>query len=160
MQTYVAELKNQKALGRVSIAADPAVLAANPASDPLLEPGDVIYVPIRPYSVAVLGQVLQPGNVPFDANMSASDYIKRAGGYTQFANVPEAVLVLPDGSARRLESSWFKFGSDDIPPGSTIYVARDISGLDTHQIVVDTTAIVSQLAVSAASLAVLATQIK
>jgi protein involved in polysaccharide export with SLBB domain len=160
MQSYVTQLKNQRALGRVSVTADPAVLAANPGLDPLLEPGDVVYVPQRPYSVAVLGEVLQPGSVAFGSNMSAQDYIERAGGYSQFADKSETVLVLPDGSARRVDQSWFNFSSGDIPPGSVIYVSRDISGLDLHQIIVDTTAIVSQLAISAASLAVLSTQVK
>lgn len=160
LQSYITQIKNQKALGRVSIVADPAVLAAHPDLDPLLEPGDVIYIPQRPYSVAVLGDVLQPGSVPFNPDMSASDYINRAGGYSQFADKSSVILVLPDGSARPLEHSWFHIGSDDIPPGSTIFVSRDISGLDLHQIIVDTTSIVSQLAVSAASLAVLSTQIK
>jgi len=160
MQAYVNEIKNQQALGRITVVADPAALAANPALDPLLEPGDVVFVPQRPYSVAILGQVLQPGSVPFEPNMSFSDYIDRAGGYSQFADQSETILVLPDGTARRLNGSWFHFGSDDIPPGSTIFVGRDVSGIDLHQIVVDSTAIISQLAVSAASLAVLATQVK
>ncbi len=159
LQGYINTLKNQKGLGRVTVAADPAVLAANPALDPLLEPGDVVYLPPRPYSVAVLGEVLQPGNVPFRPDMSARDYIDVAGGYSQFADKSETIVVLPDGTARRAESSWLQFGGEDIPPGSTIFVARDVSGVDLHQIIVDTTAIVSQLAVSAASLAVLSTQI-
>jgi hypothetical protein len=36
-------------------------------------------------------------------------------------------------------------------PGSTIYVARDISGIDLHQIIINTTQIFSQLVVTAAS---------
>ncbi|GAA0562716.1 SLBB domain-containing protein [Rhizomicrobium electricum] len=160
MQSYIGQIRSQKALGRVVVAADPAVLAANPASDPLLEPGDLVFVPQKPYSVAVLGEVLQPGNIPYEKGMSASDYVERAGGYTRFADENETILVLPDGSAQRVDNSWLNFGSERIPPGSTIFVARDISGIDLHQIIVDTTQIFSQLAVSAASLAVLSTQVK
>jgi protein involved in polysaccharide export with SLBB domain len=160
MQTYIGQIRSQKALGRVVVAADPAALAANPASDPLLEPGDLVFVPQKPYSVAVLGEVLQPGNIPFKKGMSASDYVERAGGYTRFADESETILVLPDGSAQRVDNSWLNFGSERIPPGSTIFVARDVSGIDLHQIIVDTTQIFSQLAVSAASLAVLSTQVK
>jgi len=156
LQSYVNQIKSQKALGRIAIAADPAVLAANPRLDPLLEPGDVVYVPQRPNSVSVLGQVLQPGSIPFKPNMSASDYIDLAGGYGQFADESNTILVLPDGTARSLDTSWFGFGSDDIPPGSTIFVSRDLSGLDMENIIVDTTAVMSQLAITAASLAVLA----
>lgn len=158
MQSYVNELKNQKALGRVTVVADPTVLAAHPGMDPLLEPGDVVYIPQRPYAVSVLGQVLQPGSVPFRSNMTAADYIDQAGGYSQFADKGETFLVLPDGSARRIETSWLDFSSNEIPPGSTIFVARDISGVDLHQIIVDTTSIFAQLATSAAALAVLSKQ--
>jgi protein involved in polysaccharide export with SLBB domain len=160
LQGYVNQIRTQKPLGRVTIMADPAVLAANPAMDPLLEPGDVIFVPQRPYSISVLGEVLQPGSVPYSADMSAMDYVGRAGGYSQFADSSQTVLVLPDGSARRVGRSFFslQFTGDDIPPGSTIYVARDISGIDLHSLVIDTTSIFSSLATSAAALAVLSKQ--
>ena len=158
VQSFVNDLKNQPALGRVSVTADPTALAANPSLDPLLEPGDVIFVPQRPYEVSVLGQVLQPGSVPFRPGMSASDYIDQAGGYSQFADKSETFIVLPDGSARQVERSWLDFGGNEIPPGSTIFVSRDISGVDWHQIVVDTASVFGQLATSAAALAVLSKQ--
>ena len=137
------------------------MLAANPSLDPLLETGDVVYIPQRPYAISIFGEVLQPGSVAFKSGMSASDYIDRAGGYSQFADKAETFLVLPDGTARRVGSSWFNigsFGGNDIPPGSTIFVARDVSGFDLHAILLDTTAIFSQLATSAAALAVLSKQ--
>ena len=59
--------------------------------------------------------------------------------------------VLSDRSACRVETSWLDFGGESIPPGSTIYVARDISGIDLHQIIINTTQIFSQLVVTAAS---------
>lgn len=155
MQSYVNEVRNQKPLGRVSVLADPAALLANPATDPILEPSDVIFIPSRPYSVSVLGEVLQPSSVPFRPDMDAKDYIRAAGGYSQFADSDSTILVLPDGLAKRLDSSWLNFSSDKVPPGSTIYVSRDMSGIDLHQSIVDFTSIVSQLAVTAASLAVL-----
>jgi protein involved in polysaccharide export with SLBB domain len=158
LQSYVNQVRSQIAVGRVTVAADPTVLAAHPDLDPLLEPDDVIYVPQRPFAVSVLGEVLQPGSVPFRPSMSVSDYLAQAGGYSQFADKSETFLVLPDGSARRVETSWFDFGGDEIPPGSTIFVARDISGIDMSLIITDTTAIFSQLATSAAALAVLSKQ--
>ena len=59
------QLRNQKALGRISVIADPSVLAAHPDRDPILEPGDSIYIPQRPSTVTVLGDVMQPGSYPF-----------------------------------------------------------------------------------------------
>lgn len=158
MQSYVQEIRNQKGLGRVVVTADPAILAANPSADPLLEPNDVVYIPQRPYSIAVLGEVLQPGSIPFRSDMSADDYLAAAGGYSSFADSSETFIVLPDGSARRKERSWFHLDSETVPPGSTIFVARDVSGVDMHQAFIDITSIASQLAVTAASLAVLSKQ--
>lgn len=155
MQGFVKELRNTTPLGRVSVVADPSLLLARPSLDLLIEPGDVIYIPQRPSTVAILGQVLQPGNVPFHAGMSVEDYISQAGGYAQFADESETFVILPDGTARKYESSWLNFDEPSIPPGSAIVVPRDLSPLDLHQLVLDATQIFSQLAVSAASLAVL-----
>jgi len=89
--------------------------------------------------------------------LTANDYIDQVGGYSQFADKSETFLVLPDGSARRIESSWLDFSSNEVPPGSTIFVAKDMARFDLRQIIMDTTQIFSQLATSAAALAVLAT---
>jgi protein involved in polysaccharide export with SLBB domain len=158
MQIFVNELRNQKAVGRISIVADPSVLAARPEEDPLLEAGDLLYVPQRPATVTVLGQVSQPGSFPYKAGRRLSDYVEMAGGYASTANEAMTFLVLPDGSARRIERSWLSFGDDDLPPGSTIVVPRDVTPLDTRQIILDVSQIFSQFAVSIASLAVLSKQ--
>ena len=81
LQSFVNELRNQKAVGRISIAADPSVLAARPELDPLLEAGDMVYIPQRPSTISVLGQVSQPGSFPYRANLSPEDYVRMAGGY-------------------------------------------------------------------------------
>lgn len=159
LQSYVSEIRNQQALGRISVTADPAVLAANPGSDPMLEADDKVFIPARPYSIAVMGEVLQPGSVAFRSDMSPEDYVAAAGGYTRFADEDLTIVVYPDGSARRATKSWFRYSSEVVPPGSTIFVARDISGVDAHQMMIDLTQIVSQMAVSLASVAVLAAQL-
>ena len=158
LQGFVNQIRNAKPLGRISVIADPSQLLANPAEDVLLEPGDVVYIPQRPSTVAVLGRVLQPGSFPFRPGLSPSDYIRMAGGYAQFADDSETYVVLPDGTARRYHKSWVSFDQPDIPPGSAVVVPRDLAPLDLHQLIVDTTSIVGQLAVSAASLAVLSKQ--
>jgi protein involved in polysaccharide export with SLBB domain len=121
----------------------------------LLEPGDVIYIPQRPSTITVLGQVMQQGSFTFDPKMSAADYIARAGGPGEFADTSLMFLILPDGTAKRVESSWFNFDAESIPPGSTIVVPREATILDTRQILFDTLGVLQNLAVSAASLAVI-----
>lgn len=159
MQSFVADLRNQKALGRIAISADPSVLAANPSLDPLLEAGDVIYIPQRPSTISVLGQVMQPGSFPYRVGATVDDYIERAGGYSSLADSGQAFIVFPDGTARRLEKSWLRFGAtSNLPPGSAIVVPRDVTPLDLRQTIIDISQIVSQLAVSIASVAVLSRQ--
>jgi protein involved in polysaccharide export with SLBB domain len=155
LQAFVTELKTQPALGRVSVIANPAMLASDPSKDILLEPGDVIFIPQRPSSVSVLGEVLKTGSFSFRSGESVDDYIDQAGGYGPFADKSLTFIVLPDGTSRRVDKSWFNLDAEDIPPGSSIVVSRDISPFDLHQTIVDTVQILSQLAVSAASLSVI-----
>jgi protein involved in polysaccharide export with SLBB domain len=155
IQSFVTQLRTQKPLGRIAMDADPSLLAANPAQDPLLEAGDVVFIPQRPSTVAVLGEVMQPGSYSYRPGVSVDEYIKKAGGYAQFANDDLTFIVLPDGSARRIETSWLSFDVNTLPPGSTIVVPRDLAPLFTRQVILDVTSILSSFAVTIASLAVL-----
>jgi protein involved in polysaccharide export with SLBB domain len=159
LQSLLAQIQNQPALGRMTVVADPAVLLVHPDHDPLLEPGDSITIPKRPSTINVLGEVMQPGSFLLDNSLSVDDYIERAGGFTEFADRSRVIVVLPDGTAQVADSSWLSFGQGDhLPPGSTIVVARDVSGLSLHQLIIDVTSVTSQLATSAAALAVLSKQ--
>jgi protein involved in polysaccharide export with SLBB domain len=159
LQAFVAEMRNQKTLGRISVEADPSLLASQPQIDPLVEDGDVVYIPQRPSTVNVLGQVMQPGSYPYRPGNTLEDYLDRAGGFSSAADANRTFLVLPDGSARRVEKSWLLgFDVDKLPPGSAIVVPRDVTPLNTRQIITDLSQIFSQFAVTAASLAVLSGQ--
>jgi hypothetical protein len=151
-------LRQQRALGRISITADPSLLASRPEMDPLVETGDVVYVPQRPSTISVLGQVLQPGSYPYVPGETVEAYIDKAGGFARTAADSQTFLVFPDGSARRWNRSWFRFGVSDLPPGTTIVIPRDVTPLDLRQTIVDITQILSQLAVSIASVAVISKQ--
>jgi protein involved in polysaccharide export with SLBB domain len=158
IQGFVTQLRTQKPLGRIAMDADPSLLAANPARDPLVEAGDVVFIPQRPSTVAILGEVMQPGSYSYQPGMTVDEYIKKAGGYAQFANDGMTFIVMPDGSARRIETSWLSFNVTTLPPGSTIVVPRDLAPLFARQVILDVTSILSSFAVTAASLAILAKQ--
>lgn len=159
-QGFIATLREQKGLGRVSITADPTILAAHPSENPLLESGDVIYIPQRPSTVSVLGEVLQPGSYTYRQSMTPDDYLGKAGGYTAFADSSLTYVILPDGSAEKLEKSWLPFDSRNLPPGSVIVVPRDIAPFLWSDFAVNASQIFSQLAVAGASLAVISTNLK
>jgi protein involved in polysaccharide export with SLBB domain len=159
-QGFVKTLRTQKGLGRVSIVADPAVLASQPEQNTLLEGGDVIYVPQRPSTVSVLGEVLQPGSFVYRPRFSAEDYLSKAGGTTAYADESLTFIVLPDGSAVKLDRPWVPFDSQRVPPGSTIVIPRDIAPWQWSDIISNATQVFSQMAVAGASLAVISSNLK
>lgn len=154
-EAFVTQLRDQQALGRISVIADPSVLAAHPERDPILEPGDRIYIPQRPSTVTVLGDVMQPGSYQFNSASNAQDYIDLAGGLGDNAEDDLTYVVYPDGTARRMNSSWLQFGSDAIPPGSVIYVPRQLFPTDWIALTTSIADIVKDLAISVASVAIL-----
>jgi polysaccharide export outer membrane protein len=159
-QGFVKSLRTQKGLGRISIVADPAVLASQPEQNTLLEGGDVIYVPQRPSTVSVLGEVLQPGSFVYHPRFSADNYLSKAGGTTAYADESLTFIVLPDGSAVKLDRPWLPFDSQRVPPGSAIVVPRDIAPLQWSDIISNATQVFSQMAVAGASLAVISSNLK
>lgn len=151
----IDRLQTAEGVGRVSVEADPARLAARPERDTILEPDDFIFIPRRPNSVSVTGEVLSAGSYLFSSGRSGSYYIRLAGGYAPAADRGRAFVLMPDGTARPLRGSMFSFGGADIVPGSTVIVPRDLRPFRFRQLALDLTQIVSQLAVSAASIAVI-----
>ncbi len=148
----VQKLETAPAVGRVVIEADPAVVGSRAGADFLLEPGDEIYIPKRPNSVAVTGQVLSPGSLAFVSGATPEDYIKQAGGYAQAADDDRAFLVLPNGVAQPLQRSFWSARPQSIPPGSVIVVPRDVAPFTPLLLTERITSILSNLALSAAAL--------
>jgi protein involved in polysaccharide export with SLBB domain len=124
-QSLVSQLKNAQAIGRITVEADPAILTFDPAQDILLETGDRIYIPKRPMTVRVAGEVLSPAALQFRQGKTPNDYIREAGGTTYFADSDRAFVILPDGSAKPLRISAWNHAPAFITPGSTIIVPRD-----------------------------------
>ena len=148
-------LRTAPALGRISVTADPVVLATKPELDVLLEAGDTIYVPKRPSTVTVTGEVLNNGAFAYKPGLTVQDYIRLAGGENGSADDSLVFVVLPDGSARPEGDSWWSFGGGrEIPPGSMVVVPRDPQPFNLMLFAINITDVVSKLAITAASLAV------
>ena len=155
MEELIAEFRTRAPVGRLVVEADPSVLAVNPSRDPLLQPGDTIFIPQRPDSVSIIGDVGQPGNYPFRPDQNVDDYVAQAGGYGADSEQDLTVIVFPDGRASSVDQSWLRFTHQQIPPGSTIYVPRNIFPTTWLPIATSVVEIFKDLALSTASLAVL-----
>ncbi len=160
--SYVAQiaqtLRTMPALGRISVTADPVILATRPDADMLLEAGDTVYIPKRPSTVTVTGEVLNNGAFAYRAGLTVRDYIRLAGGEGGSADDSLVFVVLPDGTARPEGSSWFSFGSGhEIPPGSMVVVPRDPQPFNWTVFAINATDILSKMATTAAALTVIGT---
>ncbi|WP_372001820.1 SLBB domain-containing protein [Tistrella mobilis] len=152
MRDLVKDLATVEPYGRVVVEADPAVLAARPELDTVLEGGDAINIPKRPNYVLVVGEVLNPGAQQFRSGQRASDYVNLAGGYSLDSDEGRAFIVLPNGAAQPVDLGSWSTTEANVPPGSMIVIPRDLAPFDFLAVTTDVTRILSGLALTAASL--------
>ncbi len=150
------ELREAETLGRITVEADPQILSQRPDLDVLLQGGDHIYYPEQTLTVRVSGEVQSPSALMFESGKTASDYLRDAGGFTALADKSRSFVVHPDGSARPLRVSSWNYDPVTILPGSTIVAPRDPKPFDAIELTANIGNILSQIAVSAASIAVIA----
>ncbi len=142
------KLNEIEAVGRITVEADPDILSLKPELDMLLEGGDRLYIPKRPLTVRVRGEVLSPSNLQFREEKSPIDYIRQAGGFTYHADKDRAFALYPDGSAEPLRVSNWNHKPIFIPPGSTIIIPRDPKPFDFIESAKEIGQILSNLAVT------------
>lgn len=155
LQTLTSQIANTTPVGRVVMEADPTVLQVHPELDTVLEPGDTLFIPKRPNSVLVIGDVLSPGAMQFKSGARVEDYVRQAGGFERSADQARIFLVYPNGSAQPLSTSIWNYSPTTIPPGSTIVAPKNPTPLSVFKLTTDITQLVSQIAITAASLAVI-----
>jgi len=73
----------------------------------------------------------------------------------QTADDDRVFVVLPNGVARAVSVSAWNYTPVQVPPGSTVVVPRDPSPFDAFAFARDTTQLLSQIAIIAASLSVI-----
>ena len=156
IRELATELATIEAPGRMVVEADPSALRARPELNILMESGDRIHMPKRPHFVVVTGDVLNPGALQFTAGKNVKQFLREAGGFTKTADDDRVFLIYPNGVAKPIKTAPWSFKSHAVPPGSTIVVPKDLSTFTTLEIIRDVTSIFSQLALAAASLAVVA----
>ncbi len=155
-QQLTNQLANAELIGRVVIEADPLKLSLSPALDTVLEAGDSLYMPKRPNFIIAMGDVLNPGALQFIPGKGISEYIDEVGRYTRSADEGRIYIVYPNGVAKPINlSSWGGDRDISLPPGTAIVVPTDLSPYDTLSLVREIGGIFQNLAVSAASIAVL-----
>ncbi len=140
---WVEKAKKVEPTGQVYIA------AADHKEELILENGDVIKIPGKDGLVLVSGQVLFPNAVAYDKKLTLNDYIQRAGGYAQNAEVSRVVIGHVDGSFDEVNPRHGFFRSRSlVRPGDVVLVLPKVD-VKSRQIAKDLSQILFQIAVTA-----------
>ncbi len=106
-------------IGNMALDLDRALRKPGSEQDAILEQGDDIRIPARPYTVKVAGAVGFPTSIVYERGHSLGAYVARAGGYSQQADKWKTHVVYPNGMSKQIRRLW---GDPDVMPGSTIVV--------------------------------------
>jgi protein involved in polysaccharide export with SLBB domain len=116
---WVERAKEIEPSGQVLIA------QASQRDELLLENGDTVRVPVKDGLVLVGGEVMFPNTLPFESELSAQDYIQRAGGFTQNADGSKVIIAHRDGSFVESNEGFFS-KAPPVRPGDHILVLPKI----------------------------------
>lgn len=152
LQLVLAELKNSKFTGRLAAEFNNIKVSKNPNLDTLLADKDEIYIPYFTAEVSVAGDVVNPGGRKYISGTSFNDYIEQSGGLGRMADSKRLIIIKPNGDAQVVKKNLFSSSTDDIAPGSILYVPREIGKLDGIALTATLAPIASSLALSLASL--------
>jgi protein involved in polysaccharide export with SLBB domain len=148
----VQRLRKEEPIGRQVIELDYLRLKTDPYLNFAVRDGDKVFIPKRPSSVAIVGEVINSANIRFDPSLSVEDYIEMSGGLNSQADKNKIYIIEPNGKAQLLKRKFFSQNSSPLP-GSTIVVERQTRPLDTVALTAIITPILADLATSAAAIA-------
>jgi polysaccharide biosynthesis/export protein len=138
--------------GRMIVKLEPLPDLIGGPYDIVLEDGDSLLVPPRPDSISVIGDVLNPTAMLWEANLKFEDYLKMSGGPTKTADEDSIYLVKANGIVKTDEGGLLNsLYSQTLEPGDTIVVPEEIDtgAMETWK---DATQIAYQIAVSVAAI--------
>ena len=108
----LSEMEKAQVTGRISGIIVPYNLEKlkNSPYNILLEDGDRIYIPKRPSSILVFGEVYNPSALVYQRGMTVRDYLAMTGGLTKDADKENIFVIKADGSV--VSSSNLNRGKD------------------------------------------------
>jgi len=152
ISSLINKLRTEIPVGRQVVNFDILSLKKDPYENFDLINGDKIYIPKRPQSINVVGEIRNPSTLQFKPGMSAQQYINQAGGYSKNADSGQTFIILPNGKSYLHKKKFFS-DSNSLLPGSTIVVSRNSRSFDAISITQIVTPILADLATSAAAIA-------
>lgn len=160
-EAIIANLRNTRATGRVSLPVKPKDKSLTDYPDMVLEDSDRLTIPHRPSTVSVVGDVYNPGSFIFEPRNTAGAYLEIAGKGKPQSDMHHAFVLRANGvvvAANNVNGVFTgsKFYRIRLYPGDQIVVPYKLPTGAFVRGLRDWTQISSQLALTAAALAVVA----
>lgn len=148
----IKRLREEEPPGRMVVDLDSLNLKTNPILNFQVRHNDSIYIPKRPNSISIVGEVLYSSTLSFDPSKDVNEFINLSGGLKNSADKDKIFVILPDGKSQLIRKSLFP-SKNILLPGSTIVVSRDPRPFDAVNLTQIITPILADLATSAAAIA-------
>jgi protein involved in polysaccharide export with SLBB domain len=113
---------------------------------------DKLHIPTISDTVTVVGEILNQNTFVYNNLLSTSDYIDKAGGFTNIADQNHVYIVKANGEAVKYKQHYFLGSGNSIFKGDTIVVPMKIDSISNIKIAKDITSIIYQMAITVASL--------
>lgn len=107
---------------KISIDLNKALHEPEESENMLLEDGDILIVERNTNLVKVSGEVYFPTIIPYKKDASLKYYIQKSGSYTQVARKRGALVIYPDGKAKKVKHFLFFNAYPDVVSRSEIFV--------------------------------------
>ena len=103
--------------------------------------------------MSVSGEVFSPSSHTFKSSISIENYVNKAGGLRDTADISNMYIILPNGESSVISRRIFNNKNPNLVPGSTIVIPRDPRPFDWLVMTKTITPIFANLATSAAAIA-------
>ena len=159
-ERIVTQLRSARADGRVALPVTPSSKVVNDYPDIAMEDGDRLMIPHTPSTVSVVGNVYSPGSFIFDPRNTTGAYLEMAGKGKPQSDLHHAFVLRANGivvAANNVNGpfSGNKFDRMRLYAGDEIVVPFKVPTGAFVRGLRDWSQIASQLAVTAAALAVI-----
>ena len=138
-----------KEYDKISIDLNNALHQNKESENMLLEDGDVLTIEQNSNLVKVSGEVYYPTIVPFKQNASLKYYIEKSGSYTELARKRGALVIYPDGKAKRVKHFLFFKSYPEVVSRSEIFVPQKSAKNKSKITVAEWAVVLSSLALIA-----------
>ncbi|HEX3942146.1 MAG TPA: SLBB domain-containing protein [Acidobacteriaceae bacterium] len=157
-QALVARFRTLRASGRIVLNLPANAQSLDEIPNIQLEDGDSFVVPSRPGTVSVVGAVYNENSFLYKPAQLVNGYLRLAGGANKNADDKQAFIIRADGSVVSRQSQHGVFGSTfdvtRLNPGDTIVIPEKVPKATALRNINNLSQIFSELALGAASIAV------